>query len=137
MVDNLSPNELLSIVLHEAGHLKLNHFYKLYLANLIVSAFSYFLFQFRSAYFSGNSVFTDSLSVFLTGCFVGLLIYYIPGKFQYVFELQADSFSAVHNGKDNLKMSLTKLDELSNGDVSKGGVTHPTLDKRLLNIQFI
>ena len=62
--------------------------------------------------------------------FYGVLLWYIPGKIQYRFELEADKYSVENNGKENLINALKKLDTLSKGDVSKGGITHPKLSVR-------
>jgi Zn-dependent protease with chaperone function len=81
-----------------------------------------------------NSLFFDILSVGLTGALMGILFWHIPAKIQYNLELKADLYSAKLNGKNTLINALKKLDELSNGDVSKGGITHPGLEIRINNI---
>jgi Zn-dependent protease with chaperone function len=133
----LKDAELLSIKLHEAGHLKYNHLSKLYLANLLLSILFYFILQIRSSYFDFNNNSADLLSVGLLGCLYGFLVWYVPGKIQYRFELEADRFSALTNGKENLINALLALDRLSNGEVSKGGVTHPKLSVRIENIKSL
>ena len=70
----------------------------------------------------------------IAGLFGGLLLWYVSGKVQYKLELQADSFAAFVVGKENIISSLKQLDKLSDGDVSKGGISYPTLKKRIENI---
>lgn len=135
LVDSLNQKELISIILHEAGHLKMNHLYKIYLVNLVISTVSYFIFHLRGKYFNFNNYLLDLVAVGMTGCLIGVLIWYIPGKLQYNLEFKADSFASKWNGKNNLQAALRNLDKLSDGEVSTGGITHPTLTKRLKNIQ--
>nr|WP_315170241.1 M48 family metalloprotease [uncultured Flavobacterium sp.] len=134
LVDNLTKEELFSILLHEAGHLKLNHLNKLYFINLIIAVVSHLLFQLRSFYFHYDNEILNVFFVGITGAMFGLLLWFLPGKIQYKFEFEADRFAAKYNGEENLINALKKLDEMSNGDVSKGGITHPKLIFRINNI---
>ncbi len=135
LMENLNNDELLSIILHEAGHLKMNHLNKLYFVNLIIAGISYFLFQVRSIFIHFESELLNVILVGITGSLVGFMLWYLPGKIQYRYELEADMFSAKNNGSDNLIDALKIMDKLSNGDVSKGGITHPSLSDRIKNIQ--
>ena len=135
LIYNLDKNQLLSIILHEVGHLKLNHLLKLYILNLILTILSYILFYFFNIYYYCKDNLLNLLFIFLIGCFMGFLFWFIPGKVQYKFEYQADSYASNLNGKENLKSALEKLDNLSGGKVSKGGITHPKLLNRIKNIQ--
>ncbi len=135
LAESMSNDELKSIIYHEVGHLRLNHLNKLYFTSLTLSSLSYFLFLLRSqvALFNSSAP-MEILSVGMTGAVMGLLFWYIPGKIQYRFELKADLYAATMNGKENLVNALKKLDTLSNGDVAKGGITHPKLQVRIENI---
>lgn len=135
LIKALKEEELISIIYHEIGHLKLNHLRNLYLINLSIAVFSYYLHLLRFHVVKTDNLIVDILSVGVTGGIVGLLVCYLPGKLQYFFEFKADRFSAEKNGRDNIINALKKLDELSNGEVSKGGLTHPTLEKRIKNLQ--
>ncbi|MCY4781192.1 M48 family metalloprotease [Sphingobacterium sp. UT-1RO-CII-1] len=137
LLDNLTKEELQSILLHEVGHLKRNHLFKLYIVVLILTVFSGFLFQMRTVLFTDVHFVIDLASVFITGCLMGLLLWYLPGKVQYRFELSADKFAAKINGPHNLISALQKLDNLTAGEVSKGGITHPTLSKRISHINCV
>ena len=66
--------------------------------------------------------------------FVGLCFWYIPGKVQYKLELEADYFASKIVGAKEFEKALIELDSLSDGLVSKGGITHPKLLKRIKNI---
>lgn len=132
--DSLSDDQLKSIIYHEIGHLKNNHLEKLYLLSVIIVSLSYFIFLIRSRISFLNNEYIDVLSVGICGALLGLLIWYVPGKIQYRFEFSADLFAAKMNGKHNLIDALNRLDTLSDGEVSKGGLTHPTLEKRIKNL---
>src|SRR5699024_9845861 len=67
--------------------------------------------------------------------FYGLPLWLIPGLVQRRLEYQADSFAADVVGKDNYFGTLSKLDQLTDGGVEKGGLTHPALGKRINNLK--
>ena len=133
--NNMTENNLLSIIYHEIGHLKLNHLAKNYFINIILSLISILIFFIREYYFGKEefSVF-EPLSIFILGLSIGICFWYIPGKVQYKSELEADYFASKIVGAENYEKALMELDLLSNGDVSKGGITHPKLSKRIENI---
>jgi Zn-dependent protease with chaperone function len=101
--------------------------------SILVVVFSYFIFVLRSKFQFGNEL-LNIASIGLVGAMMGLLIWIIPGRIQYQFEYEADLFSCRKNGRKNLIDALEKLDALSNGEVSKGGISHPTLSKRIQNL---
>ncbi|WP_299107999.1 M48 family metallopeptidase [uncultured Tenacibaculum sp.] len=133
--DNMTDESLLSIIYHEIGHLKLNHLLKHYFINILLSVASLFIFFIRNYYLDQveHTIF-EPLSIFILGLFIGLSFWYIPGKIQYKLELEADSFAAKIVGPEKFKKALIELDVLSSGGVSKGGITHPILSKRIENI---
>ncbi|MFN7688871.1 MAG: M48 family metallopeptidase [Sphingobacteriales bacterium] len=130
LVNSLSEIELKSIIFHEIGHLHKKHLSKLYFVSILVVVFSYFIFLLRSKFQFGNEL-LNIASIGLVGAMMGLLIWIIPGRIQHQFEYEADLFSCRKNGRKNLIDALEKLDALSNGEVSKGGISHPTLSKRI------
>ena len=134
LVNSLSQSELKSIIFHEIGHLQKRHLSKLYIISILVVVISYFIFLFRGSFQFKNEV-LNVASIGLVGAIMGFLIWIIPSKIQYKFEFEADLFSSRKNGKINLIDALNKLDILSNGEVSKGGITHPTLNKRIQNLK--
>lgn len=133
--ENMSKQNLLAIIFHEIGHLKLNHLAKLYFINTLLSLLSLIAF-FTRQYFLQEVELTiyEPLSIFILGLFVGLCFWYIPGKIQYKLELEADFFASKFVGVKEFEKALIELDSLSDGLVSKGGITHPKLLKRIENI---
>ena len=100
---------------------------------------------FLTLYLFGRSVmddfdfpnkFFEGLSVFLGGALFGLVIYYIPNKIMYFLEYDADSFSAIKNSRESMINALKRLDELSQGKLTKGNINHPKIEKRLKNLEF-
>jgi hypothetical protein len=134
LITSLSEVELKSIIYHEIGHLHKKHLSKLYFVSILVVVFSYFIFVLRSNFQFSNEL-LNIASIGLIGAIMGFLIWIIPGKIQYQFEYEADLFSCRKNGRKNLIDALEKLDTLSNGEVSKGGISHPTLSKRIQNLK--
>lgn len=135
LIENLTEEELLSIQLHEAGHLQKKHLDKLFFVNILLSVFFYFALIIRSNYFITDSEFLNIATIGIFGASYGFLLWYVPGKIQYRFEMEADKYSVENNGKDNLINALKKLDIISKGDVSKGGITHPKLSVRIKHIK--
>lgn len=131
LIENLTKEELLSIQLHEAGHLEKKHLDKLFFVNILLSVLFYCILIIRSNYLTANNEFLNIVSIGISGAFYGLLLWYIPGKIQYKFEIEADKYAVENNGKVNLINALKKLDTISKGDVSKGGITHPKLSIRI------
>ncbi len=131
---NLNEAELKAIIYHEIGHHKKRHILIMYILNVIIFTF----------YFLGNSLMVDydfqtqffkGLSVFLSGAMFGLACYYIPNKILYYLEYQADSFSASENDRESMISALISLDKLTEGKLTKGNINHPSLEKRIANIQ--
>lgn len=135
LLSSLSKSELLSIMLHEAGHLHHKHTRTLFGVNLLLSVPYAALLHLRFYYMDFDTLYANVAMVSLLGGLYGGLLYYIPGKVQYHLELQADSYAARRNGKENMLAALRKLDEVSNGVISQGGITHPKLSVRLANIE--
>lgn len=134
LMEHLTKEELLSIQLHEAGHLEKNHLNKMFFTNILLSVLFYLALVFRSQYLTTSNELLNIITIGIFGLFYGFLLWYIPGKIQYRFELEADKYSAKNNGRENLINALKKLDILSKGDVSKGWLTHPKLSVRIKNV---
>jgi Zn-dependent protease with chaperone function len=133
--ENMSKQNLLAIIFHEIGHLKLNHLAKLYFINTLLSLLSLIAFFVRIFFLQEvKSTIYEPLSIFILGLFIGLCFWYIPGKIQYKLELEADFFASKVIGVKEFEKALIELDSLSDGLVSKGGITHPKLLKRIKNI---
>lgn len=134
--DKMTKENLLSIIYHEIGHLRLNHLTKLYFINILLSLLAFLAFFTRQYFLKEvvESTIYEPLSVFILGLFIGLCFWYIPGKIQYKLELEADFFASKIVGAEKYEKALIELDFLSDGDVSKGGITHPNLSRRIENI---
>ncbi len=136
LIEKMTEESVVALLYHEIGHLSLNHLFKLYLINLLLSAFWVLSFYIRW-YLTKDleaPFFLHGISVFILGALFGLLLWYIPGKVQYRLEMEADLFASKMVGVKNYEKALAELDALTNGDVSKGGITHPTLSKRMQHI---
>jgi Zn-dependent protease with chaperone function len=73
-----------------------------------------------------------ALGAFVIGAlFLGLF----PGLLQQRLELEADRFAARVVGPEAVEDALRRLDELTGGDVARGGLTHPPLSERLENLR--
>lgn len=132
LLKNMPPEEVKSILLHEVGHLRHNHLFKLYFLNLILVIASFLLFFIQQKVsFIVQIAIPELLMIAMTGAIIGLLFWYFLGKAQHYFEYQADQYAAKYGGAKCMIRALRTLDILSKGDVSKGGITHPPLTKRI------
>jgi Zn-dependent protease with chaperone function len=125
ILKELTEEQILSIVYHEVGHHELNHLKKLLFIKIIFA-----LLLFHIIRENPKNIFFVLFVIIIWS----LLYYYIPNKIKYNFEFQADTFSSNINSKKNLIEALKKLDKLFNNRISKGGVSHPTLEQRIKNI---
>ena len=131
--NNLNQKGKECILLHEVAHHAKKHLVKLYAVNILLSVVGYLLFYFRGLIFIylESSVTGHLISVFATGCFASFLVLYVSGRFQKKYEYEADLFAAKKVGLDNYVNTLKAVDKTSNGKISEGGITHPTLEKRI------
>lgn len=134
LLREMNPLELDGIISHEIGHLKKNHLFKIYLSALFALLIGY-LSSFYIYPIIENSNYNIHILRAVHISFVyGLPMWIIPALFQRKFEYQADAYAAKIVGKENYINSLKKLDKMANGAVTKGGITHPSLKKRIQNI---
>lgn len=131
--DHLSKEELKAIIYHEIGHHKRYHIFKLFAVSVVIILIVLTLYRFMLE--SGLSTGVEVLMVVAIGTVQGLMIYYIPAKFMFHMEYQADLFAKKHNGEEAVKNALVRLDEISEGKLTKGNITHPNLEKRIRNLQ--
>ena len=136
LIEKMTEESVVALIYHEIGHLSLNHLFKLYLINLLLSAFCVLSFYIRWYLIKDLDApfYLHGISVFILGALFGLLLWYIPGKVQYRLEMEADLFASKMVGVKNYEKALAELDALTGGDVSKGGITHPPLSKRIRHI---
>jgi len=130
----LKQIDVKSILFHEVGHHEKKHLIKLFAINSVLSVVSYFLFYLRSIIIHPYEGILQPISVFITGCLIGFLVIYTSGRFQRIYEYEADLFAAKKVGVENYIRALKSLDKITDGGVSKGGFTHPTLEKRIQHL---
>ncbi len=125
ILNELTEEQALSIIYHEVGHHELYHLKKMLLINILISIVGFYVLRLNidNPYF-----------VLLFIIIYALVFSYSTTRIQYNFEFQADSFSAKINSKKKLIEALRNLDKLFNNRISKGGISHPTLLKRIENI---
>ena len=148
MVNDLSEEEIVSVLAHEVGHYKKKHI----IVNLSASILTTGLTLWVLSIFVGNALLSQALGVenpsFHIGLIAfgilfspiseitGLLMNYLSRKFEY----QADDFAKNTYSSDPLISSLKKLSKssLSNLTPHKAYVfmhySHPTLLQRIKNL---
>ena len=130
LVSKMTPAEINGLIAHEIGHLEKNHLFKLYLSSLLALLIGY-LSTFYFYPIIENSGYNIHILRGAHGAlFYGFPTFLIPGLFQRKFEYQADVYASKLVGEENYINSLIKLDDLTNGSVTRGGLTHPPLEKR-------
>lgn len=134
LLQEMSQIELDGIISHEIGHLKKNHLFKLYLSALLALLIGYISTFYFYPIIENSNYNIHILRAIHGAFFYGLPMWIIPALFQRSFEYQADIYASKLVGKDEYINSLKKLDNMTNGTVSKGGITHPSLKKRINNI---
>ncbi|QTE22380.1 M48 family metalloprotease [Polaribacter cellanae] len=132
--EKLSKKELKAVIYHEIGHHKRKHILKLFVVNVILQTCAFLLFYTLNKIHYTHA-FMEPLFGVLTAGFVGLVIFYIPSKISYQFEYQADKYAANKYSKIATINALKRLDEISNGVLTKGNATHPKLEKRLQSLE--
>lgn len=137
LYENMSEKNMQAILCHEVGHHKKRHLLKNYIIYLIIALIIYLIFYARGIMFSLSEFnqITNLVSVAFVGGISGAIYYYVPAKFQKKYEYEADLFAAKKVGLKNYIDALKELDKISDGQVSKGGITHPTLRKRIENLR--
>ena len=134
LIDNMDDQSLKAITLHEAGHLRLNHLFYLFMINIIcTSLFCLVLYNLFNMHITPE-YFKIIILVVIAAISSSLIFNIIPGYLMKYFELQADRFSAQKIGGKIYKEALMRMDVISEERVSRGGFSHPTLEKRIENI---
>jgi Zn-dependent protease with chaperone function len=117
------------LLFHEVGHLKKNHLLELYIGTFFCCLVYFVSFKLLLPFINLSSI--PGLYVGLNGGFLGVLLIVIPGLMQRKMEYEADKFAADHIGADKYISVLQKLDDLTEGGVSRGGINYPTLKQRI------
>lgn len=132
--DELTKTQLLAIIFHEIGHHEKRHIIKLFFVNIVLQSIFFWMFFLVNRINFDVAIF-EPLSIAIVGGIGGFIFWYVPSKISFLFEYQADKYSADYYNKDEIMIALTKLDEISGGEISKGNYSHPNLQKRLKNIK--
>jgi len=132
--DELTKTQLLAIIFHEIGHHEKRHILKLFFVNIVLQSIFFWMFFLVNRINFDVAIF-EPLSIAIVGGIGGFIFWYVPSKISFLFEYQADKYSADYYNKDEIMIALTKLDEISGGEISKGNYSHPNLQKRLKNIK--
>jgi Zn-dependent protease with chaperone function len=135
IIDNLQELEIGAILAHEAGHLKKNHIFKLYTISLIGLLVGYLTSFYFYPIIEKYPEYVHFLRGLHGGFFYALPIWLLTSYSQRFFEYEADRFSSEKTSGKLIISALKKLDALSKGKISSGGITHPSLDKRIKNIK--
>lgn len=131
--EKLTNTQLKALIYHEIGHHKKKHILKLFFVNTIMQ--TVFFVMFSVIYnLHLTSIIMEALLIALAGGVGGFIFWVVPNKISFYFEYHADKYSANHYDRTAIIDSLTKLDEISGGELAKGNYSHPTLEKRLNNI---
>lgn len=131
LIKKLDERSLKTIILHETGHLVLNHLFSLYLVNVLSMSLFAFILSFLF-YLNLGSEFLNIL-VFGTVAAVagGIIFDFAPRVFKKRIEHQADLYATKRMCVETFKQALVQLDKISDGRVRKGGRGYPTLDERV------
>jgi STE24 endopeptidase len=149
LVNDLSDEEIVSVLAHEVGHYKKKHVVVNLMASIITTGFTLWLLSL----FVGNELLSQALGVenpsFHIGLIAfgilyspiseitGLLMNYLSRKFEY----QADDFAKNTYNSDSLISSLKKLSKSSLSNLTPHKVyvfmhySHPTLLQRINNLR--
>lgn len=132
--EKLTKTQLKAIIYHEIGHHERKHIIKLFFINVMLQTI--FVQIYSIIYRLDITInIIEPLLVALTGGLGGFLFWFIPNKVSTYFEYHADEYSALHYNREAMIDSLLKLDEISEGKLTKGNYNHPNLEKRLNYIQ--
>lgn len=137
LIEKLTQEEREAILYHEVGHHKHYDLIKFYfvvvlqciLLGCFRQPFADLVHQFYPSFNDGNLI-------FWYGCLIGLFYIIIFSKISHYAEYQADQYGAQHTSNQAMGNALLKLSELTEHIVDQGSMTHPSIEKRLANIQF-
>lgn len=125
ILETLPEEQAFSIIYHEVGHHELHHLKKMLLVNILVAVIGFYTLRLNVS----NPYYMLSWILIFACVFAFSTL-----GVQYKLEYQADRFAAKHTSKENMIAALQNLDPLFNYRISKGGITHPKLAKRIANI---
>lgn len=133
LLENMNSNEIKCIILHELGHLKNNDLLILFLTAVMTS----FIWSYAFVYILPliNIFKSEAVTVAILGGFLGGTNFFLMGIVQRFLEYRADVFSARRVGSKSYTKALSKLNQILDGKMNKDSIHHPTLTKRIANVQ--
>ncbi len=117
LIQKLTPSEIVSVLAHEAGHLKKRHILKGFIFSVITTGWAFYLFTF----FLNNPVLFSSFEIKNFSIYMSLAlfsIFYIPVGFIFSvlgnfisrrYEYQADKFAVITTSSKDYILALKKL----------------------------
>ncbi len=132
LAEQMSDSELKAVIAHELAHLYLGHVFLRYIISIlcvvIFSLVNIKVYKIADAYAMPLNYIIVGVCSAISGV---LLLWLIPGYVFRKFEYAADKYAAKMVGNDAVKQALLRLDSLTKGKVSRGGLVHPPLQKRV------
>lgn len=133
LILGMSENEISAVIAHEYAHIKYRHLLKIYFVSILCAFLYMYCMNEAHRFFTAGS-----WTFFLfAGGFSGLIMGIIPSIYKKHCEYQADAFAALNVGSDLMISCLIKLDELTDGAITRGNSSHPNLKKRIKNIDNV
>lgn len=137
LVAACTEEEVIAILCHEYGHHKHRDLVKFFLfMSLGLLCFLIFRDSFLTFCHFVMPGISEPTAIGLYGGLNGLIFGGILfSRLSHHAEYEADYYSATHNTQAPMIMVLQKISELSEHLFDKGGITHPSLEKRINNIK--
>jgi Zn-dependent protease with chaperone function len=133
LLESLPEDELKAIMLHEAGHVAHHDLPRLCLLSMLIGSASAALFCWVQLWMDRWQV--GAYWVGIYGALQYAIGYgLITGLITKRMEYRADTFAAERVGAGTYAAMLTHLDQLTDGLLKRGNMTHPTLAQRLRHV---
>jgi Zn-dependent protease with chaperone function len=135
LIEKLTKEELEAIVAHEMGHLYKNHLLRAFVAQILLSVASSYVWVVEvSPILEGNSYYVGFMMAYFS-LVLGLVPLYLLGTIQKRSEKEADAFSAQLAKPSDLISALNKFNNESKGASEKWSWNYPKLHERIENIE--
>lgn len=136
LIANCSDDEIEAILYHEYAHHKNNDLLRFY---ILLSSSCLFFLLFRENFISFiNNIMPGinegaAIAIYggLNGLIFGAILF---SKLSHNAEYKADVFSAKNTNSNSMIDALKKISLLTEHIIDKGGMTHPSIEKRIDNI---
>ena len=136
LMENCTFEEQEAILYHEYAHHKNKDLSTFFLFSLITSLAYYLLLYVLEVYILKDFFLHHrglGLATF-AGLYYFTVNYFVYAKLSHDAEFRADCFSSKVNGKEDIINALKKLNEVTNGLLEHGSMTHLKLADRVANI---